>query len=210
MKTYLVGIAVLATIQSPAPAATIYSGSQNLTVSAVDLEGIYINFETGSIVNVFPAGFDDGPWLNITLGGYGIFNGELLRPVAVSATSTYDPEEETDHYLNVPVGTTIDVSSAFMTDAWASQYHTAATAVAGKFVPDEPGILAFEFTKEAGSTIHHGWLRFIPGNVEGTIVDWAFEDTPGQAIQAGIIPEPSSVAIATVVLFGTMLGRRRI
>lgn len=101
MKTHLFGLAAFAMLQSSMPAATIYGGSQNLTVSGVDPEGIYINFESGSILNAYPADFDDGPWINIAYGGYGIFNGELLRPVAVSASIAYDPEEETDYYISM-------------------------------------------------------------------------------------------------------------
>lgn len=210
MKTHFLGLVAFAILQSPVPAATIYSGSRNLTVSAVDLEGIYINFETGSVVNAYPADFDESPWLNITLGGYGIFNSELLRPVATSATAAYDAEEETDYYLNVPLGTTIDVSTAFTLGAWASQYHVAASEGAGKFVVGSPGLFAFEFTEAADSSIHYGWLRFIPGNVSGTIVDWAYEDVPDQGIQAGLIPEPSFMSIGAVALFGTLLARRRV
>ena len=61
-------------LASPLPAAVIYSGSQNLSVAWNDLEGVFINIVTGETATTWPADFDDAPWVNVTLGGYGVFN----------------------------------------------------------------------------------------------------------------------------------------
>jgi hypothetical protein len=89
-----------------------------------------------------------------------------------------------------PAATVYSGSSAYMPDAWASEHHISPSAEAGKFILNNSGILAFEFTKVADPTIHYGWLRLVPANDSVTVIDWAYEDTPGQAIQAGIIPKP--------------------
>ena len=47
------------------------------------------------------------------------------------------------------------------------------------------GYLGVKF--ELDSTTHYGWIQFEANNVAsvGTIVDWAYEDTPDKAIKAG-------------------------
>jgi hypothetical protein len=209
MKPYLECIALFALLVSSASAAVVYSGEQNLTVAGDSLEGVYLNFENGDIATVYPDDFDNKPWINITLGGYGIFNGEVLRPVAASAGEIYNPELTSDHYLNVDAGTIIDASTAFVVDGWASQHHMGSSGESGKFSVGNTGFIAFEFTNTAESTVHYGWLRLVPGNESGTIVDWAYENTPGQAIQVGAVPEPSLAGIAAVAMIGALLKRRR-
>lgn len=210
MKTLLHAIFATIALASTLSAQVIYSGPQDLNVGATDLEGIYINIETGSVVSVFPVDFDDGPWINITLGGYGIFNGAGVRPIATSSGPSYDPDLSSDYYVNVPEGTLIDDTSAFVVDGFASVNHVGTDP--GMFVPGEPGILGFEFTKTADSSIHYGWLRFEVGadGGPGVIVDWAYENTAGTAIQAGAVPEPSTLGlIAVAALGGAVFGRRR-
>ena len=207
MKSLL--LAVL--FASPLSAAVVYSGEQNLSVAWNDLEGIYVNIATGATVNAWPADFEDAPWVNITLGGYGIFNSELIEPWAVSGGGSYDPEQTTDYYLNLATGTLLDGSGSFMENAWASQFHIGTSGDPGKFVPGESGLLGFAFQEEAGGDTFYGWLRFTPdgtGSGSGTIVDWAFNDTPGESIQAGVVPEPSGAVLLTAA-FGLLASRRR-
>lgn len=194
MKLSLFALSVLL-LSRPVSAAVVYSGSQDLAVSSLDLEGIYINFDTGAIAYLYPTDFEDSPWINITLGGNGIFNGEVVQPIAVSV-GVYDPLLETDHYVNLAPGTTIDVSSAFVVNGYGSEHHLGDVGDPGKFVLDQAGILGFAFQNVAGGDTFYGWLRFTPSNGgSGTIVDWAYEDTAGAAIQAGVVPEPSSFAL---------------
>jgi hypothetical protein len=194
---------------SPLSAAVVYSGEQNLTVAWDDLEGIYINIATGSTVNAWPDDFEDAPWINITLGGYGIFNSELVLPWAVSGGASYDPEQTTDYYLNLAAGTLLDGSVSFMDDAWGSQFHVGTAGDPGKFVAGESGLFGFEFQEEAGGDTFYGWLRFSPdGSGSGTVVDWAFNDTPGGGIQAGVVPEPSGALLLTAA-FGILAACRR-
>lgn len=204
MKPFLLALPVLL-LSLPASAAIVYSGTQNFTTSTVDMDGIYLNFDTGAVVYDYPADFDDSPWINIFLGGNGIANSEVVQPIAVSA-GAYDPVLESDYYVNLAPGTTIDVSSAFVVDGWASENHIGP----GKFVLDQAGILGFAFQNVAGGDTFYGWLRFIPSNGgNGTIVDWAYQDTAGAAIQAGAMPEVSSFALLSCAAAAAAFRRRK-
>jgi hypothetical protein len=65
-----------------------------------------------------------------------------------------------------------------------------------------------------GADVYFGWIQFSVSNynnsgITGTLIDWAYDNSPGQAIQAGAIPEPSVAGL----LFGAAaifcLVRRR-
>jgi hypothetical protein len=205
------GLAVLFLFSSlpTLSAAVVYSGEQNLTVAWDDLEGIYVNFATGETATAYPADFDDSPWVNLTLGGYGLFNSELIKPWATTAGAVYDPEETTDYYLNLQQGELIDSAGSFLESAWGSQYHVGLVGETGKFILGESGLFGFEFQEEAGGPVYYGWLRFTPDNDDvGTLVDWAFNDTAGEGIQAGLVPEPSSAVLLTLAC-GALVRRRR-
>ncbi|MEO7098953.1 MAG: hypothetical protein ABI162_06295 [Luteolibacter sp.] len=139
MKSLLL-TALLATSTVPLSAAIVYSGQQDLSVTWNDLDGLYINMNTGDIAHTWPDDFYDAPWINITLGGNGIFNSDVLRPIATSA-GVYDTELPTDHYLNLAPGTVVDASSAFVVEGWASTFHMGNSGDPGKFVVNESGFL---------------------------------------------------------------------
>lgn len=205
----LLSVALLLTASLPGTAAIVYSGSQNLTVDWDDLEGISINMATGEIANGFPVEYDAGAWINFSLGGNGIFNGELIHPMA-GGVGAYDAE--TDHYLNLAPGTTVDVSGHFPSDGYASVNHPTNTAVAGKFLFEQSGFIGFEFQTVEGGDSYYGWLRLTVTNQEttGVIADWAYESTAGTGIQVGAVPEPAATAMLLSGFGALALGRRRI
>ena len=100
-------LALLLASPLPLSATVVYSGEQNLAVAWDDLEGVYVNVATGATAVVWPEDFDNAPWINLTLGGYGIFNSELVKPWGLSGGESYDPEQETDYYLNLEEGSLI-------------------------------------------------------------------------------------------------------
>jgi hypothetical protein len=208
MKTILLAVLLISPLAT-LPAAVIYSGSHNLSVNWDDLEGIYINMDGGAVVNAYPANFDEAPWINITLGGYGIFNSEILRPWATSA-GAYDPDLETDYYQNLAAGTVLDNSSPFVVNGWASTHHMGNVGDPDKFILTETGYLGFQFENEVGGASHYGWLRFTPNSDSaGTIIDWAYSDTSGESIQVGAVPEPSTAVLLLSMISGTTIRRRR-
>lgn len=213
MKSSLIALASLALLAPQLHAVIYYSGDQNLQVAYDDLEGIYLNFETGALETLFPDDFDTGAWLNITQSGYGIFNGEGVRPIAATGGAAYDPDATTDYYLNIAPGTLVDGSSAFVVNGFGSQYHMTTTGEADKFTVGETGYLAFAWMDSVEETTHYGWLRLIPGVETGTIVDWAYEMTPDMGIvvgDIGAIPEPATTGMAAAALsMGLVVSRRR-
>jgi hypothetical protein len=187
--------------------AIVYSGEQNLSVTWDDLEGIYVNIATGATAVAFPSDFDDAPWINLTLGGYGVFNSELINPWTVSAGATYDPELATDYYVNVEPGTLLGSTITFTDEAFGSINHVGVAA--NQFIQGASGLLGFSFQEEAGGDTHYAWLRFIPDNSDaGILVDWAYNDAPGESITAGAVPEPSS-AVLLLAASGFLAVRRR-
>jgi hypothetical protein len=209
MKLLLSAILATVALAFPLCAQVIYSGEQNLAIGALDQDGVYINLKTGDIAIDYPSDFDEGPWINFTLGGYGIFNGAEVRPIAVGHTP-YDPALTSDYYVNVPDGTFIDDTAAFVVDGFGSEFHIGNAA--NQFVPGELGIVGFALTNTSDSSLNYGWLRFLVGasGNDGVVVDWAYEATPGSAIQAGAVPEPSAIIMIAVGAGGVLLIRRRL
>lgn len=72
---------------------------------------------------------------------------------------------------------------------------------------DQVSFMGAEF-EIAGET-HYGWVRidssFIAG---GTILDYAYEASPGQGIAAGAIPEPSTWVLLVGGAIAAALGQR--
>ncbi len=76
------------------------------------------------------------------------------------------------------------------------------------------GYAGLRFTK--GLDIFYGWMQIQVTNsdnsaIQGVLIDWAYQDSPGIGIQAGAIaiPEPSTYCMALAGLGYTMFRRRR-
>lgn len=206
---YILPLLLLA---SPLSAAVVYSGSMDLQIPVAGdegLEGVYVNIATGATAVVWPDDFDESPWINLTVGGYGIFNSEVVQPRGVKGGTDYDPEQQSDHYLNLSAGTILGPSGGFLESAWGSQYHMGTSGDPGKFVPGESGFIGFAFQYAPGGETHYGWLRFTPENGVGTLIDWAYNDEAGESIAVGAIPEPSA-ALLSFVAAGAIAMRRRL
>ena len=152
-------LALLLASPLPLSATVVYSGEQNLAVAWDDLEGVYVNVATGATAVVWPEDFDNAPWINLTLGGYGIFNSELVKPWGLSGGESYDPEQETDYYLNLEEGTIVDSSGPFLESAWGSQFHVEIAAEPGKFLVGEDGFFGFSFKEELAGIRGHAGTR---------------------------------------------------
>ena len=163
-----------------ASADIIYSGVINFAC-AVDIDGCYINVETGLLSNgpgTGVPGWDVNPYS--TGGGMNFFNptggGQIRYPGVTTGAAG-------NVALNTPVNST-------------SSYNTATTAVtfgsaAGNWQYSADNIIGFKFLAADGLT-HYGWMRFAMGaagssgtSMTRTIVDYAWETTAGLPILAG-------------------------
>src|ERR1035438_6460406 len=71
------------------------------------------------------------------------------------------------------------------------------------------GYVGIELALPGGTS--YGWLQFIdnPVTTNLTLVDWAYQSTPGVGIETSIIPEPSGVALGALGLASLLASRRR-
>ena len=163
-----------------ASADIIYSGVINFAC-AVDIDGCYINVQTGVLSNgpgTGVPGWDVNPYS--TAGGMNFFNstggGQIRYPGVTTGAAG-------NVALNTPVTS-------------ASSYNTATTAVtfgaaAGNWQYSANNIIGFKFIAADGLT-HYGWMRFAMGaagssgtSMTRTIVDYAWENIAGLPINAG-------------------------
>ena len=170
-------------------AAVVYSGTLNIAIPNT-IDGLYVNFVTGAATTpASNAGFDINPYNSGTQ--WNMFEGAGATELGVGSTFTA-----------VPSGTLIDGSGAFIN---GSGYPAAFGTTA---------ILGVRFLRESDSATLFGWVRLTlpgaggPATGPGTLVDYAYEDTAGVGINAGV---PAPTAGMAVLAFGGLglLSRRR-
>ena len=182
-------------------ALIIYSGLQNIPIP-LNFEGVYLRVDTGATSAALPANWNTAPWLNPFFGGVDIANSPLLRPIITG----------TDQILNLASGTAINAGSNFVMGESGSTTHVGAGA--GQFQIGTPGIIGFVFNTSVGSPVRYGWMGIEINNTgAGRIIDWAYEDTPGTGIVAGLtaVPEPSEALVLLLFALScvTLCIRRR-
>ena len=188
-----------------ASADIIYSGVINF-VCAVDIDGCYVNVETGLLSNgpgTGVPGWDVNPYS--TSGGMNFFNstggGQMRRPGVTTGTAG-----------NLAVGTVVGAAGSFNTGTGNVYGTTAATGLLGGWTYSSDNIIGFRFVAAAGTT-HYGWMRFAMGAATGsatvgptrTVVDYAYESTAGESIT--VTPAPGALALLGVA--GLAGARRR-
>ena len=186
-------------ITCTARAALMYSGVQNIAVPAT-LEGTYLRLSDGTVSGAFPADWSTAPWLNPFFGGVDIANSPLLRPVIAG----------TDQIVNLAPGTVIASASNFVAGESGSTTHVGPSA--NQFQIGTAGIIGFVFETTVGGPDFYGWAKVVINNAgAGSIIDWAYDNTPGTSIQAGQIapvPEPATLAVGLLCI-GAGIARRR-
>lgn len=193
MKASILITSILAAVGSaPASAAILYFDLGSVVIPNGEpdgITGVYVNIVTGATATSEPVDFNSAPWINLFLGGTGIANGELLRPWASSAS--YDPD--TNYFVNLAPGTTIDSSGLFVGGESASIFHLGGAG--DQFQSGVQGFLAFAYKATASSDLAYGWLSFTPNEFgDGAALDLAYSDTPGESITVGAVPEPAAYA----------------
>jgi uncharacterized protein (TIGR03382 family) len=196
--------AAAAVVVGSANAAIVYSGVINFAC-AVDIDGCYINVETGVLSNgpgTGVPGWDVNPYS--TSGGMNFFNstggGQMRRPGVTTGTAG-----------NLVGGTVVGAAGSFNTGTGNVYGTTAATGLNGGWTYSSENIIGFKFVAAAGTT-HYGWMRFAMGAAGSagtamtrTVVDYAYESTAGESIT---VPVPAPGALALLGLAG-LAGRRR-
>ena len=207
-ENHIVAAATVAmSAAAAANAAVVYSGIINFACNA-DLDGAYINVETGLMSNG-PAsgvpGWDVNPYM--TGGGMNFYNstggGQMRRAGVTTGTAG-----------NLAVGTSIGSTGSFNTTTGNVYGTTAATGLAGGWAYSAQNIIGFKFVG-ADTLTHYGWMRFAMGAASATLgptrtlVDYGYESTAATSILAGAGAVPAPGAIALLGLAGLATRRRR-
>lgn len=189
-------IANLAAITA-ARATIVFSGSPTLAIP-LDFDGFYFNPFSGVTAFSQPATWTTQPWINPFFGGLYIgYSGQLLPLIT-----------GTDQIVNVPVGTLIGGGGSFAPGQGGSSTHTGADP--GKFVLGMPGYIGFAMKTAPTAATQYGWIEIeIQNTGPGSILRWAYEDTPGTPLQAGAVPEPATTVLTLTGSAALALRRRR-
>lgn len=184
-----------------ADAAIVYSGLKNLALPGSTGAQLYINLVTGATGSGAVALPD---WDIAPYGG-----GLRSQPSYAMATVLLGADT-----ANLPSGT--DISGA-------SNLAAATGGIQTVLIPSTTtGYIGFKFNPDSlngftpapnGTPTNFGWLRMTTNAAGGgTVVDWAYESTPGVAIAAGAtssVPEPSALSCLAMGAFGLASLRRR-
>ena len=164
-----------------ASADIIYSGVINFAC-AVDIDGCYVNVETGLLSNgpgTGVPGWDVNPYRSSTGSGMNFFSptGGGLVSAAAGVGSAINLA------VDAPIGASSNFSAATSTIVFGS--------ATGNWQYGTTNLVGFRFVSAAGTT-HYGWMRFLMGSqpatgnlVTRTVVDYAFESIAGLPINAG-------------------------
>jgi formylglycine-generating enzyme required for sulfatase activity len=171
-------LAIAATVAAGAAGAAsadvVYFADQNLIINS-DFNGLYLNVLTGAY--------------NTTGGGGGTVEGGWhINPYGSNGLYWFQSTSNGVGYLkapgstalaNVAVGTLIDGSSTYGTGGASTNLTLNGTSIVG-----------FRFTLDGGT--HYGWFRVSLSDTYSaqprSIVEWAYESTPGASSAAGVVP----------------------
>ena len=188
-----VGTAVLMTA-SKTDAAIVYSGPLGLNVPTTNgAGGIYIDMTLpGTTFTPTRGGGGSSEGLNTLLPGWDFNFYRSTASLGYTLRWYYNTGSKAvfdgaNHTAALNAGVMVDGSSALGSYLAMTPEFTGSTAFMG-----------VEFLN-ASSNPRFGWIRIAGGPTAGfpaTIVDWAYEDSgAGIVTGAGVIPEPSSLAL---------------
>lgn len=181
---------------SPAHAVLVYSGPVSIAVPD-NIDGVYLNVVTGAqgSSGLSAPGWDINPYSAVA----GQFN--LWGP---TTTTWLSPSGLIGGPYPLAEGTVIGAAGTYTRPGGGTNVGTQVTLNA-------PNLFGFRFTNEDGGTTHFGWVEVTFGASAGsrTITGYAFESVPGASVQAGIVPEPGTVALMLAGLAGVGAAARR-
>jgi hypothetical protein len=213
--TKTLSLALLLTGVTQANAAVIYSGAnRNIVYEELEDPGVISLFDSPGtwddlriMVNVT---WDPGYMIIINAGARTISQGNYVNFGMVNFF----------HPKNFAEGELIDDSVTFSGDSYVyfSSYDDEFGNIytAGEF-RNQVGFVGIRLTD--GDDVYYGWLRLSVSNynnynITATLIDWAYENTPGLGIEAGSlisIPEPTTTAVlfAGAIAAFVVLRRRK-
>lgn len=208
----LAAAAMAATV--PAQAIVVYSGTVNLAIPNTTA-GLYVNVIDGSTYsgpNTFPS--LPGPGANFDFNIFGSTSWTLFSPTSSGQSAPTVPTTSRGYVSATTTGAASALATGTLISS-ASVFNTGSPA-ASALTTGAPVLFGFRFRNEnnladaTDDTVHFGWARVIlTAGVPGTLVDYAFETAPLTGIQAGVVPEPASIALMMGGLAGMLAWRRR-
>lgn len=200
---------------APAPEAQAgihYFNPPDIQIPLNDADGIYINLETGAIgttgnavpgwdINFFqpPVNPPNNPSTGLftfdrtTTGVVGYFNDPFYYAYKLSA------------------GTQIGGASPFVFPPNGITTMSYLAPPGGQWQGTTDGYVGVQFQLGDNATFVFGWIHvMVQNSINAQVTDWAWEDT-GNAIAAGAVPEPSSMALSLLAAgaAGLAYWRRR-
>lgn len=176
-----------------AQAAIVYSGPQNIAINQFSFLNLNIDGDAYSDVLLKNYVFGGGNYQSATVtffpGKMVTFNSDRSNYVtALNAGFTVDTSALGDFTGNMAYG-----------GAYPNAQFNNAT---GKFI-------GLQFPSGPGN--YNAWVRVDVNNSAGTfnVVDWAYENVPGQSIVTGVVPEPSTLGLLAAGAAGVAVLRRR-
>lgn len=188
---------------SVAQADIVYSGVVNINIPS-NIDGVYLNVVTGQTgtSGAGVAGWDVNPYSGTTMNFFGSTGGGYVRSGGSSLTLTD----------NLAPGFLID-ANANAGGTWGSGAAESTGSTAFNLNSSD-NIVGFRFIHEGnGNQVHYGWMRIaLSGTFTDqprTLVEYAYESNAGVGIQAGAVPEPTSLSILALGALGLVARRRR-
>ncbi|MBE7157555.1 MAG: PEP-CTERM sorting domain-containing protein [Rhodospirillales bacterium] len=183
-----------------AQAEVIYVDPPDISLPASTNAGFYLNVATGQYTTdgTVPDGWD------IYIYKTGTGNGNLHFGAANDGSSGYEGAS-LNSPLNLDPGTYIGPNSSFYSG----------TGLTAAFHQDGTELAGFKFFNEATGQTDYGWIELTTTAASGypaTANRWAYDDA-GNAVFAGVVPEPSTWAMLSLGVVGAGLvvcrGRQR-